>query len=66
MDEEDQIGFGYERALDFKTIAANGACGSITSRGDIRFELLIEYPATGKELYMIMKFVRRKYHAIWS
>jgi hypothetical protein len=46
MAEEDStrnITFRYEKHPDYRIIFANGALGGTTPRGDIKFDLFIEY-----------------------
>jgi hypothetical protein len=41
---ENTIRFEYIRSDDYRIIAANGAHGGLTSRGDFRFDLFVEGP----------------------
>jgi hypothetical protein len=46
MDEQNSkrnIIFRYEKHPDYRVIFANGAIGGTTPRGDIKFDLFIEY-----------------------
>lgn len=46
MDEQDATGrvvYRYEKNRDYRLIFANGAMGGATPRGDIKFDLFIEY-----------------------
>jgi hypothetical protein len=38
-----QIAYKYEKHPDYRVIFANGAVGGATPRGDIKFDLFIEY-----------------------
>lgn len=44
MAAENTIRFEYVRSDDYRIIAANGAHGGLTSRGDFRFDLFVEGP----------------------
>ena len=46
MDEHGQsrqVTYRYEKHPDFRIIFANGALGGVTPRGDVKFDLFIEY-----------------------
>jgi hypothetical protein len=46
MSEEDRarrITYRYEKHPDYRIVFANGAVGGVTPRGDIKFDLFIEY-----------------------
>ena len=42
-DSQKKITFRYEKHPDYRVIFANGAVGGTTPRGDIKFDLFIEY-----------------------
>jgi hypothetical protein len=44
MAAENKIQFEYRRSDDYRIVAANGAHGGVTSRGDFRFDLFVEGP----------------------
>lgn len=44
MASENTIRFEYTRSHSYRIVAANGAHGGVTSRGDFRFDLFVEGP----------------------
>ena len=42
-DSQKKITFRYEKHPEYRVIFANGAVGGTTPRGDIKFDLFIEY-----------------------
>ena len=41
--QDNRVVFQYEKDPDYRVVYANGAFGGVTPRGDIKFELFIEY-----------------------
>lgn len=44
-----RVVYRYEKNPDYRVIFANGAIGGVTPRGDIKFDLFIEYLETPEE-----------------
>lgn len=49
-EKKDRVKFRYEKNPEYKVIYANGAHGGITSRGEFRYELFIEYNKSPHEI----------------
>ncbi len=44
-----RVVYRYEKNRDYRVIFANGAIGGVTPRGDVKFDLFIEYVDTPEE-----------------
>lgn len=45
-----EVVFDYQFSPSFRVIAANGAHGGVTGRGDLRFDLFVESPSIPDEV----------------
>ncbi len=52
--DDDKVVFHYELSPEYRVVYANGAFGSITPRGDIKYDLFIEYVKAPEAIVHIM------------